>query len=148
MAFTLSRRRFLAGSAALASAGYMSRALARTIPAPLPVPPLVDGSAGEPVDLTIRSGEWSFLPGIRTSTVGFNQDYLGPTLRTRRNSELALAYRNTLSESVALHGHGLHVPGSVDGGPQLLIAPNCRPLLKPALTEERRKCRKSLTEVT
>lgn len=89
----------------------------------LPIPVLVDGTNGEPVDLQIRSGQWSFLPGVMTPTLGINQDYLGPTIRTRRNTELNLNYRNTLEEGVAIHGHGLHVPGNVDGGPQLEIAP-------------------------
>ncbi|MEM6623826.1 MAG: multicopper oxidase domain-containing protein [Pseudomonadota bacterium] len=34
-----------------------------------------------------------------------------------------LHYKNTLNEGVAMHGHGLHVPGEVDGGPQLEISP-------------------------
>ena len=58
-----------------------------------------------------------------TSTLGFSQDYLGPTIRTRKGSELTLHYHNTLEENVAVHGHGLHVPGKVDGGPQLQMAP-------------------------
>ena len=39
-------------------------------------------------------------------------------------ASLNLHYQNTLTESVAVHGHGLHVPGEVDGGPQLAIAPD------------------------
>ena len=76
--------------------------------------------------LKIRNGEWSFRPGVKTPTLGLNQDYLGPTIRTRQNSELNLHYQNTLTEGVAIHGHGLHVPGDVDGGPQLEMAPGDR----------------------
>ncbi len=126
MPLTISRRQFIAGSAALLGAGYFPNGWSMTAPARLPIPPLVDGSRGEPVDLQIRRGEWSFMPGIKTPTLGFSQDYLGPTIRTRQNSELNLHYRNTLTESVAVHGHGLHVPGEVDGGPQLEIAPGDR----------------------
>ena len=120
---TLSRRRFLAGSAAVLSTSYFRPAWAQAAPRNLPIPPLVDGTRGEPIDLQIRSGTWSFRPGVQTPTLGFSQDYLGPTIRTRQNSELNLHYQNTLTESVAVHGHGLHVPGRVDGGPQLEIAP-------------------------
>ena len=79
------------------------------------------------------------MPGIKTPTLGINQNYLGPTIRTRRNSELNLHYHNTLAEGVAIHGHGLHVPGEVDGGPQREIAPGTdwRPTLsiaQPAAT--------------
>ncbi len=126
MTFALSRRRFVAGSAALLSAGCVRPAWSTGSPASLPIPALVDGINGEPVDLKIRSGQWSFKPGVTTPTLGLSQDYLGPTIRTRRNSELNLHYHNTLSEGVAIHGHGLHVPGEVDGGPQLEIAPGCQ----------------------
>ena len=74
--------------------------------------------------LVIRNGTWSFKSGVKTPTLGFSQDYLGPTIRTRQFSELNLHYHNRLAESVAVHGHGLHVPGEVDGGPQLAIAPD------------------------
>lgn len=93
------------------------------IPAKLPIPDFIDGSSGEPLELEIRTGKTSFITGQLTQTFGFNQDYLGPTIRTRRGSELNLHYHNTLTEGVAVHGHGLHVPGDVDGGPQREIAP-------------------------
>ena len=132
MTLTLSRRRFLAGSAALLGTGCFRPAWSNAMSPGLPIPALVDGTRGEPVDLRIRGGEWSFKPGVWTPTLGFNQDYLGPTIRTRQNSELNLHYRNTLAEGVAVHGHGLHVPGDVDGGPQLEIAPGDR--WEPALS--------------
>ena len=117
------RRRFLAGGTSLVCASFIQPVSAQNAKPGLPIPRLVDGSNGEPVELQIRSGEWSFKPGINTPTMGFGQDYLGPTIRTRRNSELNLHYHNTLDEDVAVHEHGLHVPGDVDGGPQLLMPP-------------------------
>lgn len=132
MSLMLSRRRFLVSSTALLSASYFQPVWANATPSRLPIPALVDGTHGEPINLQIRGGEWSFKPGIRTPTLGFNQDYLGPTIRTRKNSELNLHYQNTLTEGVAIHGHGLHVPGDVDGGPQGEIAPGNR--WEPALS--------------
>lgn len=123
MSLIISRRKFLAGSTALLSSGYLGAVWARPARVGLPIPLLVDGTSGDPIDLKIRSSAWSFKPGIKTPTVGINQDYLGPTIRTRRNSVLNLHYENTLDEGVSIHGHGLHVPGDVDGGPQLEIAP-------------------------
>lgn len=123
MPLTLSRRRFLASSTAVLGANYVRPVWAQAAPPRLPIPTLVDGTQGEPVDLQIREGEWSFIPGVKTPTLGINQDYLGPTIRTRQNSELNLHYRNMLTEGVSIHGHGLHVPGDVDGGPQLEMAP-------------------------
>ena len=123
MSVNFSRRQFLSSSSALLAASYFPYSWSKTNPVQLPIPPLVDGSLGKPIDLQIRNGNWSFRPGIKTPTLGFNQDYLGPTIRTRQNSELNLHYQNTSNEAVAVHGHGLHVPGDVDGGPQLEIAP-------------------------
>ncbi len=126
MPFTLNRRSFVAGGAALVGTRFVAPAWAKAAPVSLPIPKLVDGTSGEPLNLTIRKGLWSFMPGVATPTLGINQDYLGPTIRTRRNSELNLNYHNTLNEGVSVHGHGLHVPGEVDGGPQLEIAPSQR----------------------
>lgn len=104
-------------------AGYVGRAWPASARPRLPIPPLADGRDGAPVQMQIRNGSWSFMPGVQTPTLGFSQDYLGPTIRTRQHSELNLRYENRLTEGVAVHGHGLHVPGDVDGGPQLEIAP-------------------------
>ena len=104
-------------------AGYIPDIWSKTTSTRLPIPPLVDGSQGKPIDLRIRSGTWNFQFGVETPTLGFSQGYLGPTIRTRQHSELDLHYQNTLTESVAVHGHGLHVPGEVDGGPQSAIEP-------------------------
>ena len=123
MSSTLSRRQFLAGSAAMLGAGYIPDIWSKSKSTRLPIPPLVDCSQGKPIDLRIRSGTWNFQFGVETPTLGFSQDYLGPTIRTRQHSEINLHYQNTLTESVAVHGHGLHVPGEVDGGPQLAIEP-------------------------
>lgn len=122
----VSRRRFLVGSAAALGSFPFRSVWAKAAARPLPIPALIDGTGGEPVDLQIRKGQWSFKPGVMTPTLGFSQDYLGPTIRTRRNSELNLHYHNGLTEGVAVHGHGLHVPGEVDGGPQLEIPPGER----------------------
>ncbi|WP_305988323.1 multicopper oxidase domain-containing protein [Roseibium sp. MMSF_3544] len=126
MSLTLSRRRFLAGGLSLTGVCLAGPSWSNTARPALPIPPLADGTNGEPVDLTIRTGLWSFKPGVMTPTLGINQDYLGPTIRTRRNTELNLNYHNTLTEGVSVHGHGLHVPGNVDGGPQLEMPPGER----------------------
>ena len=123
MSFNLSRRQFVSGSSALLTSGFINPVWAKASPVQLPIPRVIDATNSEPVDLEIRAGEWSFMPGITTPTLGLSQNYLGPTIRTKQNSELNLHYQNTLNEGVAIHGHGLHVSGEVDGGPQLEIAP-------------------------
>ncbi|MEM7377037.1 MAG: multicopper oxidase domain-containing protein [Pseudomonadota bacterium] len=123
MALTFSRRRFLTAGTSLIGAGLVPALRAQAAPTRLPIPALADGSTGDPLDLLIKESSWSFLPGVETPTLGFSQRYLGPTLRARRGSALHLRYQNELAEAVAVHGHGLHVPGDVDGGPQLAMAP-------------------------
>lgn len=113
----------MVSGAALLTAGAYHPLWAKAAPVRLPIPAVADGSAGAELDLRIQAGTWSFMPGFDTPTLGFSQNYLGPTIRTRRNTNLKLRYQNTLSEPVAVHGHGLHVPGEVDGGPQLEMPP-------------------------
>ena len=71
----------------------------------------------------MQAGQWEILPGMKTDSVGFNGPYLGPTIRFREGQDVHLSYTNHWSESVAVHGHGLHVSGALDGGPQRLIEP-------------------------
>ena len=71
----------------------------------------------------MQAGDWEILPGIKTPTWGFNGPCLGPTVRVRKGQDVPLVYRNSLPEPIAVHGHGLHVPGEVDGGPQQAIPP-------------------------
>ena len=89
----------------------------------MPIPELMESQNDVPLELTMGSGEWEILPGVRTPTIGFNGPYLGPTVRVRDGQNVPVIYRNTLSEPVAVHGHGLHVPGELDGGPQREIEP-------------------------
>jgi FtsP/CotA-like multicopper oxidase with cupredoxin domain len=120
----LNRRRFLQASSALLVApffpiGYLQAANHRV----LPIPPLADGTDGTPLPLKIQEGEWYFNLDKPTKTLGFSQDFLGPTIRTRQGTYLNLQYSNNINESVAVHGHGLHVTGELDGGPHRSLAP-------------------------
>lgn len=89
----------------------------------MPIPQLLESTNDTPLELTMGAGEWEIIPGIKTPTSGFNGPYLGPTVRVRNGKDVPVIYRNTLSEPVAVHGHGLHVPGEMDGGPQREIEP-------------------------
>ena len=93
---------------------------------PLPIPELIDVPEDDGVTLAMDTGVWEILPGQRTNTIGFNGPYLGPTLRLRDGHDAPITYLNRWREPVAIHGHGLHVPGLVDGGPQQLIEPGER----------------------
>ena len=64
-----------------------------------------------------------FYRGMPSDTKGFNGDYLGPTIRLYRDSEATITFANNLGEPTTVHGHGLHVSGEIDGGPQSRIPP-------------------------
>ena len=89
----------------------------------MPIPELMESEGDAPLELTMGAGKWEILPGVRTPTIGFNGPYLGPTVRLGDGQNVPIIYRNNLSEAVAVHGHGLHVPGELDGGPQREIEP-------------------------
>lgn len=89
----------------------------------LPIPELLDAHDGRAVELTMQAGRWEILPGVESLTWGFNGPCLGPTVRMRRGQDVPFHYANELPEPIAVHGHGLHVPGEVDGGPQQIIVP-------------------------
>ncbi len=131
----MNRRRFIKSSAALGVAAAVGieyrnslsrgRAFAagQTTNRKLPIPQLLESINERPIELALQSGEWEIVEGIKTPTIGFNGPYLGPTIRVRKGQHIPVTYRNHLSESVAIHAHGLHIPGDLDGGPQREIAP-------------------------
>jgi len=94
---------------------------------PLSIPSLDSGTLSAGVnnfDLTLQRGSHSFLPGRSTETRGINGNYLGPTLRFKRNQKVALKVNNKIGEPSSLHWHGFHLPPTEDGGPHQEIAAN------------------------
>lgn len=94
---------------------------------PLSIPVLDAGTFSAGVnnfDLTLQRGSHSFLPGFSTETLGINGNYLGPTLRFKRNQQVALKVNNKIGEPSTLHWHGFHLPPTEDGGPHQEIANN------------------------
>lgn len=121
----ITRRTAITGSLAILAAPSLltSRAFAAEPGRPLPIPPLmeVDGGAGN--QLTARKGQQEFLSGVQTSTLGYDLDYLGPTLRMKRGQTARVRVGNQTDDPVSAHWHGAHVPGNMDGGPQTAFGP-------------------------
>lgn len=141
----LSRRSLIVGSAAAIGVGVVAtRGVwdARTAPAPqaLRFPKLIDvRKQGNSVSLQAGAGRTDFFPGQVSRTLGYNGNYLGPTLRVHRGDEVKVAVTNALSEDTSVHWHGLLIPAKADGGPHQLIRPGdtWRPILsiqQPAAT--------------
>lgn len=93
----------------------------------LSIPPLaksrVDKDGTRVFDLRMQAGEKEFEDGRKTSTWGFNGDYLGPTLRAERGEKVRVRIRNGLDEASTVHWHGMHLPAKMDGGPHQMVEP-------------------------
>lgn len=94
---------------------------------PLAVPPLASSrlEGGTRVfELRAATGtkDWGVGDGP-TRTLGFNGDYLGPTLRAERGERIRIDVTNALPDVTTVHWHGHELPAAMDGGPHQEIAP-------------------------
>lgn len=86
------------------------------------IPDLIDSKAvGHNIELEIQNTQHEFYEGVLSATKGYSQSYLGPTIRLYQGEDTRIQFTNGLDEATSVHGHGLHVPGEVDGGPQSII---------------------------
>ena len=117
----INRRTALVGGLAVMAtpALLINRAIAAEAGRPLPIPPVMDVDTGAGNLLTARRGQQEFLSGVQTPTLGYDLDYLGPTLRMKRGQTARLTVANATDDPITAHWHGAHVPGNMDGGPQL-----------------------------
>lgn len=97
-----------------------------TFDTPLPIPPLLENLSTAPDEarfaLTVQRGTRHFFPDAVTPTMGYNGDFLGPTIRVKNGQRFTVDVENTLNERTTVHWHGLHVPAQWDGGPRQVIA--------------------------
>ncbi len=75
-------------------------------------------------DLDIREASHEFFSSIKTDTFAINNTYLGPTIKVENGDEISLNFTNSLKEPTTMHGHGMHVPPTMDGGPHQIINPS------------------------
>ncbi len=90
----------------------------------LTIPPILDYTIedGQKIfDLVLQEGEVEFVEGIPSATMGFNGDFLGPTIRVDAGDDVLLNVKNDLDQATTVHWHGLHVPAEMDGTPHQLI---------------------------
>ncbi|MDC2961238.1 multicopper oxidase domain-containing protein [Streptomyces gilvifuscus] len=133
------RRRFLGGMAgvglgAVAGAGGAisllaeagrNRASAATATATLTVPDLLEGTTSDGTTtftLEAKTGTAEVLSGVTSDTMGYNQSFLGPTMKWTKGDTVLLDITNSLGEDTTVHFHGAHVPAKMDGGPQVAFA--------------------------
>jgi bilirubin oxidase len=99
------------------------RSMPQTAQNPLHIPELVDSRTTPEIRLVMQKGAHEFYSGVPSETKGFNGDYLGPTIRLYKDTDATITFINNIGEPTTVHGHGLHVSGDIDGGPQSSIQP-------------------------
>ncbi|MBU1388167.1 MAG: multicopper oxidase domain-containing protein [Proteobacteria bacterium] len=119
----------LAGTGGLflpGKSGLVPAAQVKGFTTSLHVPPLLenlDGSGNSAsFNMNVHRGKIEFFPGKMTATLGYNGNFLGPTIRVRNGQRFRINVNNTLSDVTTLHWHGLHVPAQWDGGPRQPIS--------------------------
>ncbi len=84
----------------------------------LPIPTALQGTDSNGVkqyDLTVQTAQHDFFVESDTPTYAVNGTFLGPTLFLRNGDTVSINYTNTLSETISMHGHGMHLPANMDG---------------------------------
>ena len=89
----------------------------------LPIPNLLVPDANGQMGLTLQAGKTKWFDLFQTTTWGVEGPLLGPAIRLSRGSKVQMMVKNQLAEDVAVHWHGLEVPGNADGGPQSFVKP-------------------------
>ena len=85
------------------------------------IPPTLTGTSFE---LTLAESTKQFFDGQTTQTIGFNGDFLGPTLIFNSGDNIDITVNNNLDEPTTVHWHGMHVSPEDDGGPHTVIEAN------------------------
>ena len=98
---------------------------------PLYIPPLYEGVMNDMGQreyyLSINESTHEFFEGVETDTwsigyEGVELGFLGPVLKMTKGEYVRVRYYNALPETTTMHGHGMHVPAAMDGGPHQRIA--------------------------
>ncbi len=76
-----------------------------------------DTLSGNLIDLQLQNGSYEFYPGVVTQTIGYNGNYLGPTIILQKGQQVTINLQNQLGDTTTTHWHGLHVAAMNDGSP-------------------------------
>lgn len=86
----------------------------------LVIPPLlvptIDDNGVKHFTMNMLKGSTTLLPGVSSTTEGFNGVWMAPTIEVNNGDQVAMAITNSLGEDTTVHFHGLHVPAIYDGG--------------------------------
>jgi manganese oxidase len=74
-------------------------------------------------ELTASELKWEVAPGQRVSAMAYNGQVPGPMIRVKEGDRVRVVLKNELSESTAVHFHGLELPIDQDGVPFITQPP-------------------------
>ena len=83
----------------------------------MPIP----SEVGTTASLTAKSSSFAILKGKTTSTLAYQNNILGPTIRVGAGQTANANLQNNLNEETNIHWHGLKVPANMDGHPKDLV---------------------------
>jgi uncharacterized cupredoxin-like copper-binding protein len=74
-------------------------------------------------DLTAKVTPWDVSPGNTVQAWTYNGTVPGPTIKVQPGDHVRVVLDNQLSESTAIHFHGIQVPNAMDGVPDVTQQP-------------------------
>ena len=74
-------------------------------------------------DLTAKKIRWETAPGQTVEAWAYNDQVPGPQIRVREGDRVRVTLKNELTESTAIHFHGLELPNDQDGVPFITQPP-------------------------
>ena len=120
----------LVGVVALLAAAGVWRTLpvpgiSKPVPLATVVPPQQTESTGkvDEFQLTVSRISWEIAPGRTVQAYAYNGQIPGPELRVTEGDTVKVAVTNQLQEATTVHWHGVDVPSSMDGVPDLSQSP-------------------------
>jgi len=82
---------------------------------------LADGT--KQFDLTTKVVKWEIEPGKTVDAWTYNGTVPGPTIRVNDGDKVKVVLHNELPESTVIHFHGIEVPNTMDGVPDITQPP-------------------------
>lgn len=79
--------------------------------------------------LTAEEIDWEIMEGNKVAMLAYNRNVPGPVIRVTEGDKVRVIFTNKMTQSHAIHWHGLSVPNSVDGVPFIT-----QPVVKPGET--------------
>lgn len=73
--------------------------------------------------LTAASVQWETSPGLKVEAWTYNGQLPGPQIRVKEGDRVRVILKNNLTESTAIHFHGLELPNDQDGVPFITQPP-------------------------